>query len=849
MKILFFVRHPLYLRNYESVLRLLADRGHVVHLAFTPMHKEVDDGLAVTLTLDYRSISRSESPARRDWWWPVGDALRSFVDFLRFQHPRFSKAPALVGRAGRRIPWMVRLAFTKIGPLRSRPAIALLTAVARLVERSIPPDSACRRFIGEQAPDLVILTPMVDFLYSQSDFLKAAQALGIPTVLAVASWDNLSNKGLVQPRPDHVLLWNEVQKREAVEMHGLAPVTIQVTGAQLFDHWFEMTPRWSRETFCREVGGLDPGRPIILYLCSSSFICPDEVSFVKRWIGDLRAAPQADLRRAAIVIRPHPAHGAQWRGADLTAWDNVVVWPRGSGVPIDQERKHGYYDSLYHADAVVGINTSGFIEAGIVGRRTLTLRTEEFRATQEGTLHFHYLTEGGLLSFAEDMPAHLAQLAETLGDRDRVRTQVRDFVKDFVRPHGLDQACTPLFVDCLEKIARAKPAKAASMPLWAPLVRAALWPAAAAFVRPHYLTRLRLGTLPGAEGPGMARYCPPRGQTPKQAARRVRQVTRFTMKSLEALARSDSPIIVGPWLSEVGYEILYWIPFLNWASRAYSLDPARFIVVSRGGAAFWYQRIGGRAVDLLEFYSPDEFKALNERRHRDEGLQKQKLLGEVDREIVERVRAHFKLGEVDLLHPSLMYGGVYRYHWSGLSSLDHLFMHARYHPFTLPEPGPIEAQLPEDYFAVRFYARDSFHDTPENRAFIERVIACLRRRSNVVVLDSPFDLDEHRDTTGASPAPNGRNANRIISVAHLMEPANNLEVQSRIIARSRGFVGTYGGLSYIAPFYRRPAISFHRNLGDVLPSHLNTANTVFASFEAPFLVLTPDEMGLMESVL
>ena len=47
MKILFFVRHPLYLRNYESVLRLLADRGHRIHLAFTPMHKEVDDGLAV----------------------------------------------------------------------------------------------------------------------------------------------------------------------------------------------------------------------------------------------------------------------------------------------------------------------------------------------------------------------------------------------------------------------------------------------------------------------------------------------------------------------------------------------------------------------------------------------------------------------------------------------------------------------------------------------------------------------------------------------------------------------------------------------------------------------------------
>ena len=29
-------------------------------------------------------------------------------------------------------------------------------------------------------------------------------------------------------------------------------------------------------------------------------------------------------------------------------------------------------------------------------------------------------------------------------------------------------------------------------------------------------------------------------------------------------ARGSAPIVVGPWLSEVGYEVLYWIPFLRW---------------------------------------------------------------------------------------------------------------------------------------------------------------------------------------------------------------------------------------------------------------------------------------------
>ena len=28
--------------------------------------------------------------------------------------------------------------------------------------------------------------------------------------------------------------------------------------------------------------------------------------------------------------------------------------------------------------------------------------------------------------------------------------------------------------------------------------------------------------------------------------------------------RKPGPILVGPWLSEVGFELLYWIPLLRW---------------------------------------------------------------------------------------------------------------------------------------------------------------------------------------------------------------------------------------------------------------------------------------------
>ena len=67
-------------------------------------------------------------------------------------------------------------------------------------------------------------------------------------------------------------------------------------------------------------------------------------------------------------------------------------------------------------------------------------------------------------------------------------------------------------------------------------------------------------------------------------------VTAMT-RDLERLRKSSGPILVGPWISEVGFEVLYWIPFLNWALKAFGLDERRLIVVSRGGARLWYRHL------------------------------------------------------------------------------------------------------------------------------------------------------------------------------------------------------------------------------------------------------------------
>ena len=847
MKIVFLLRHALYLRNFEGAVRDLADRGHELLFVFSPLVRRVDTTLLTQLKQDYPNITEHPIAPRVGWWWPASDGLRVMRDYLRYLEPEFAEAPALVERGGARLPAPARWIFKHVPGMKSAPVRRVLNGALRVIERAVPPDAGIVAELKTLAPNLLLVTPMIDFTYGQTEYVKAARSLGIPTILAVASWDNLTNKGLIHVCPDRVLVWNTIQEGEAVQLHGVPRERVLKTGAQLYDHWFTMSPSLDRAAFCSRVGNLDPGKTIILYLCSSSFICRDEVTFVKEWLSELRASADPKIRDANVIVRPHPAHGEQWRGASLSSLGHVVVWPPEGEAPINESRKRDYFDSLYHAGVVVGINTSGFIEAGIVGRRTLTVATH-FRTTQEGTLHFHYLTEGGLLETAATFSEHLAQLSRALANPSETQREVRAFIADFVRPCGLDKPATPVFVEAVES-GRALTKHPWQAPFYALLLRSFLLPAVAP-LRKAVLEAINFGMYRGIERTKMPRLLEPIGRSPHHSHKMAQGLCAEAYRSLERMARSNRPIIVGPWLAEVGYEILYWIPMLRWAQEAYGLDPKRLVVISRGGVESWYHDIAERYLDLFDFFEPAEFMSFNAERQQASGMQKQKRMSEAENRLLREVQKKLKLGDYDLLHPRLMFSGILHLQWSGRTSFDHLRHHTRYEPLPLPQRGEIEMRLPDDYYAVRFYARESFTDSSSNRQFVRNLIEKLLGRSDVVLLDTGFCIDDHDEIAWMEAATNGYGYNnRLIKAADWMTPRNNLEVQSRIIARSRCFAGTYGGLSYVAPFYGKPSIALHQQRGDVMDSHVSTALAVFNAFNVPFMLLTPDEGDLLKAML
>ncbi len=269
-----------------------------------------------------------------------------------------------------------------------------------------------------------------------------------------------------------------------------------------------------------------------------------------------------------------------------------------------------------------------------------------------------------------------------------------------------------------------------------------------------------------------------------------------TKHALQALGAERGPIIVGPWLSEVGFEVLYWVPWLRWAIQYAGLHPDDLTIVSRGGARSWYEGIGAHYVDVLDFYTPAELCAGGRRRVEEQaararsmGLKhamrsaKQHMVTAFDQDILARI------GHADarLLHPSMMYA-FFRPFWK--RATPNLYRQSTVVRRLTP-PSDVALNLPASYVAMKFYSSQALSDTPQHRQMVQDIVSAQVQQSDVVLLHSGTQYDEH----GEFPIESHPRVHRVA-----LPPEKNLDIQTAVIAGASGYVGTYGGFAYLAPF-------------------------------------------------
>jgi hypothetical protein len=328
--------------------------------------------------------------------------------------------------------------------------------------------------------------------------------------------------------------------------------------------------------------------------------------------------------------------------------------------------------------------------------------------------------------------------------------------------------------------------------------------------------------------------------TPYRTARSVK-------RQLRAAASGSRPVIVGPWTSEVGYEALYWLPFLHWACDRYGVHPSRVVALSRGGTQSWYAGVAARYVEIFDLIDPAAFAAEAASR-RDRGDQKQMSASAFDLELVHQASARLGLEEPIVWHPGLMYQ-MFRAFWYGDRSLDFLMRHADFGRVrksmtaACAAAPPLPGLPPESaggYAAVKFYTGQALPDTPANRDTLYRFVERLAARMPVVLLDTAWSVDEHRDYSfDAIPG--------VTTLRPSLDPASNLGLQTQVIAGARLFLGTCGGLAWLAPLLGVDTLAIYED-DRYLTAHLYAARYAYRyTAAAPFSALNVSALRRLQA--
>lgn len=450
LKVLFAFHHTGALRSFEAVVRHLCSKGHRVTVVYgekkDPLFRQAPiaiDGALKACQVELDEFTCGPMLVRKSWLLPAkARELLNYANHIRPEHPSPEQAKRYRPAFGRPLrKALKRRAFNRF--LASEQTRKIL----RRIEPFIPPDRAVTRFLQAERPEILVASPFIFFYSEEVEYVKAARALGIPTVVAVLSWDNLTSKGTFHIVPDWTFVWNASLAREATMLHDIPHDKIFATGAPVFDFWFEMKPLLDRPTFCAKIE-IDPQRPFILYLCSSAFIAGDETLFVRELAEVLAEHPRT--RNANLVVRPHPLNASIWKGfkaRKVTIWPERVAWV---DVP---EAKQEYYDTLFHSAALMGINTSAFLEAAILGKPCVTVVAERYRAKQTELGHFAHLLNANFLEVASSLPEAASIFGAILDGRDTKREQRDRFVHEFIRPWGIDRPASNIMAAAIEAIA------------------------------------------------------------------------------------------------------------------------------------------------------------------------------------------------------------------------------------------------------------------------------------------------------------------------------------------------------------------------------------------------------------
>jgi hypothetical protein len=267
---------------------------------------------------------------------------------------------------------------------------------------------------------------------------------------------------------------------------------------------------------------------------------------------------------------------------------------------------------------------------------------------------------------------------------------------------------------------------------------------------------------------------------------------------VKELKNSRAPIVVGPFLMELGFELLYWIPFVTKLLAQIETQEREIYVLGRGGSQNWYPIQDKACLEVFDFWSESEFKSSASLRYKSFGNQKQIAPHFSEENILEKFSQLHGVKSFQVLHPSLMVLLLELY-WDSRYPVKWLTHFCEYEKV---QKEFVRSQSLKQYeVGFKLYSRESLNSTNSFACCVRAFKSKFKHGRSVHFLPN-LDIDDH------TPFVELIDSSDVICQPGLR---NNLLEQSIELAKCQAFMGTYGGFAYLAQYLGVPTVTWEEN--------------------------------------
>ena len=302
----------------------------------------------------------------------------SFKGAIRFQLIKF------IAEAGRRIPLLRKAVLT--------------------LESFFFPGEMYDNFFHKYHPQMLI-TSSIGYMIDPY-FMRAAKRHDCKVISIIHSWDNTSTKDYRGADPDHVIVWNEIMKREVNVFHDIPEKRISLGGIAHWDFYFDGSYKPTSKQEFLQLHGFPKDRKILFYGTSAFVNFPRTFDAVEKLLNQIQS--NCFEEPVQLLVRLHPAYlhkkkhkkfqvveeyrsrmeSLKKKYGDLVTFNLPMMKLLNDDIVMPVEDMHHLADILHHSDILLTEYSTLMIEGSIFDLPIINIAMFNYRNTDKPAAYF-----------------------------------------------------------------------------------------------------------------------------------------------------------------------------------------------------------------------------------------------------------------------------------------------------------------------------------------------------------------------------------------------------------------------------------------------------------------------------